>query len=120
MKDPTIEWVTSSDKHSVETLRIERAAHGFSVYDYWNFDQYLAWIIWQACERFKDGNGYPAELDSPEAWIEILCKIQAGMEAHREIDDINSWTNKEHYDTLVVTRDEGLELFSRWMPSFWD
>jgi hypothetical protein len=115
MEDPTYNWVVASDKHDVEKLKTERGENGFSTYDYWNFDQYLAWIIWQACERFKTGHGFPAVLESPEAWTEILCKIQAGMEAHQKIDDVN-----ESYDILLATRDEGLKLFAQWMPSLWD
>jgi hypothetical protein len=118
MEDPTYKWVVKSDKHDVEKLKTERGENGFSTYDWWNFDQYLAWVIWQACERFKTAHGHPAELTHDE-WIEALNEIQAGMKAHQDIFD-NTHFVVDEYDELLEIRSKGLAQFSKWMPALWD
>src|SRR4051794_38000959 len=72
IKDP-IFWINKMDAYADPAKHaLERASNGFSTYDWWNFDEYIAWVNVQALTKFRDeSNGRPAGLTEDE-WREIL------------------------------------------------
>lgn len=58
---------------------IERVLNGYSEYDWWSFDTYLADVIVSGCIRFRDhGMGYPGLL-TEEEWTRRLNIIIEGF-----------------------------------------
>jgi hypothetical protein len=97
----------------------ERMTNGFSVYDWWNFNNYLSWVIIQGLEKFKDGAGHPVndEINSMDDWRAILDKMIVGFKAmERLMDDFDITTAEE--DRALW--EEGSALFVKYYPTLWD
>jgi hypothetical protein len=63
------DWVKPEDR-SIHTA--QRATRGFSDWDWWSFDTYIAWVIANGLRKFRDdGIGYPGYM-TEEQWVMIL------------------------------------------------
>lgn len=107
MKDP-ITWAENKKKH-----RRQRAKRGFSVYDWWNFDTYLSWVMINALEKFRDdGVGHPANLTENE-WTTILNVMIDGFEALILLET-------EEDEELLRRGEIALDLFRIYYRDLWD
>jgi hypothetical protein len=116
--DPS-KWVFEDEKHDQARHMEERMTNGFSVYDWWNFNNYLSWVIIQGLEKFKDGAGHPVndEINSMDDWRAILDKMIVGFKAmERLMDDFDITTAEE--DRALW--EEGSALFVKYYPTLWD
>lgn len=116
MDDPTA-WVYEDDRYDTKRHEAERAEKGYSVYDFWNFCEYIAWVNISALEDFKTGAGHPADLKSMDEWIAELDIMIDGFRAH--IDMQNDW-NKEKQADRMARYTKGMELYTRRLPTLWD
>lgn len=126
MEDPS-KWVYNPENnHSIAQHEDERINNGFSVYDAWNGDNYLAWVIIGICKSLKNGHGYPAALDDRDGWdtwMSILDEMIDGFEAHNEeVWDIDAdiETNRAALAAQKVKVDRALELFGKYFTGLWD
>ena len=124
MTDPTV-WVYDDNKHDPEKHKRERVENGFSTYDWWNFNSYLAWVIKNGLAKFIDeGVGHPAHLTESQ-WKQTLGKIIDAFEAFEELESMESWDNKtvpyaEWAAPYKARWDEGSKLFIENFFSLWD
>jgi hypothetical protein len=119
MEDPTAWIYKDRDKEDRIRHEQERVAHGFSAFDWWNFNSYLDWVIVQGLEMFKNGAGHPVyeEVQTMDDWRRILDKMIEGFKAHdRLMNDYDPSTSKE--DRAVW--EEGRTLFIKFYDSLWD
>ena len=106
--------------HEIAKHREQRANEGMSWYDWINFDQFLAQIIVNACDRFLvDGHGFPASLNNMSEWKAILREMRDGFQAHLEISDFN-FKGREEHDALQAKYKRAMELFAIYHPNMWD
>lgn len=113
MTDPT-SFVKAEEMYK---HRSHRAVNGFSTYDWWNFDGYLAFVIAGGLKKFRnEGSGYPADL-TIEQWNTLLDIMIEGFEG---------WQNKFVVDTFEeekeLARELGvaLDIFKAYFTSLWD
>jgi hypothetical protein len=122
MKDPSL-WVLTSKRrnggnYDAEAHFSERASQGFSEYDWWNFNNYLAWIITAGLEKFKtQGFGFPGNLSGEDEWHREIDIMLDGFAAFYEIED---WEFTVDYEAAKARLDKGLEKFSEYFTSLWD
>lgn len=125
-EDPSL-WVYNKDEYygkkdySIERHESERKNQGFSEYDWWNFNNYIAWVNINALEKFKTGAGHPVtdECQSMEDWIAILDKMINGFKAYLDYEVTEDLTAKKWEDTKK-TMDEGLGLYAQYFSALWD
>ena len=100
---------------------MQRAYRGYSDYDWWSFDTFLARIIATAMKDFRDkGHGYPmmtgkdgeelSEGASVAKWNAILTEIADGFDGYRN-------------GTLTTDSPEfkrAMKLFAKWFGALWD
>lgn len=112
-----------------EKHRDERATYGFSEYDWWNFNSYLAWVILQALARFAErGNGYPmrGENHTYEQWINLIGVMEEGFVLVLREDEypgirelgVDDW--KKANDVANRRIKIALDVFSEYFTSLWD
>jgi hypothetical protein len=118
MKDPSI-WVFKDERYNQVRHFEERMTNGFSVYDWWNFNSYLNWIIIQGLEKFKTGSGHPVDesIKNMDDWRAALDKMIAGFKAQERL--MNDW-DKETYKADQEEWQEGVALFIKFYSSLWD
>ena len=79
----------------------QRGWRGYSDFDVWSFDYYLADVISKGCKQLaKETHGYPCE-SSPEEWDIILKKISKEFEEYIKISDLEEGYNnlsREEYE----------------------
>jgi hypothetical protein len=113
--DPSA-WVFEKEldrEYDGERHRRERADRGFSEYDWWNFNDYLAWVILGGLKKFrKKGNSFPAQFQSEHEWNLLLDEMINGFEYYCSSDDINK------LDDARWKR--AWELFHGYFASLWD
>lgn len=119
MKDP-ISFVEPKWQTKHERQRVNR---GFSNFDAWNGDEYLAFVIGGMAKwHRKNGHGYPSLL-TEKKWHKILRKIERGMQATLDLNDVNAYDGND-YSTWAtqqrVIADKGWDLFHEWRAAFWD
>lgn len=98
--------------------RSQRSRRGFSTYDVWNLDGFLAQTIADTIAHLRDhGHGYPGNVSGEEEWNDILTRIEVPL---------RSWA-EHHYDMDLDEEDrwmsrcnEALELFREHFFSLWD
>ena len=125
MKDP-ITWGQDEDK--VERHTRERGERGFSEFDWWNFDEYLTFVIIGGLEKFRDeGHGFPGGFESFEDWQTILNEMIAGFEAHQRLVNLDGWDSKatrEQNDAWQESNEmlwnHGSRLFIKYFGHLWD
>lgn len=123
MDDPT-NFVKSK---SLDEHKNQRAEQGYSEWDFWNFHDYHSWMMINVLERFKTGNGYPAELESMDEWVKILDQMIDGFKAHTDISEMTGYDNKpkdmsyiEWQKPLLKRYKRGMKLFTKYYGSLWD
>lgn len=125
MEDPS-KWVYEpKNARHISMHEDERINRGFSVFDSWNGDNYLAWVIVGICKNLKNGYGFPAELGSDgwDEWMSILDEMIEGFESYNE----DPWVlgdpveaNRARLDEQRAKTDRALELFKEYFGSLWD
>jgi hypothetical protein len=124
MDDPSA-WVNTDSGRDISKHHYERATQGFSVYDWWNFNSYLTWVIIGGLEKFKTGAGHPVYggINSMDDWCEALDKMIAGFTARHELDNDFPGPDDDR-EAWRATREKawrvGAELFVKFFPSLWD
>lgn len=102
----------------------ERIEYGFSVYDWWSFDTYIAEVIALGARRFrKDGVGYPASYDDDpkealDSWNKILKGVEKPLMAYAQ-DKFETF-DIERSALLHKGAETALKLFAKNLGSFWD
>lgn len=120
MQDPSA-WVYESKTHDTKRHESERARRGYSVYDSWNFCDYIAWVNIQALEELKDGHGYPANLAGMEEWQELLDTMIKGFEACNTLASLEyDFNDKAATDALMAAKNKGFALYADYFMSLWD
>lgn len=125
MEDPS-KWVYSPENnYSIAEHEDERMNNGFSTYDAWNGDNYLAWVIVGICKSLKNAHGYPAALgdDGWDEWMSILDEMIEGFEVHNEemwVLGDTSENNLARLQEQSKKTDRSLELFRKYFTSLWD
>jgi hypothetical protein len=112
---PDKEYKDEPDK--LERHRTERAENGFSVFDWWSFDTYIAGVIANAVIKFRDeGVGYPANMD-PEEWKNLCTEIAEPLLAWSDDKfDLDFKEGEALYDRVK----EAMHKFADNFGSFWD
>jgi hypothetical protein len=82
----------------------------------WSLDYTIACFILPRLKKLKETkNGYPSELESPEAWAAIMQKM---------IDAFEAIVNDDRYPAGCIKQKEiiesGLKLFAEHFQSLWD
>lgn len=120
MVDPS-KWVSEKrydgTTYDAERHKRERVEQGFSTYDWWNFNSYIAWVNIAALEKFKDGAGFPADLKGMDEWRAELDVMIDGFKALVRIMDDYDPRTTEH-DKAVY--DKGMALYAKRLFSLWD
>lgn len=126
MEDPS-KWVYDTQRfnYNIALHEDQRVNNGFSDYDAFNGDNYLAWVIVGICKSLKNGHGYPAELgnDGWDEWMSILDEMIEGFEIHNEEPWVLGDTvenNRARIDIQRAKTDRALELFAKYFGSLWD
>lgn len=72
------DWPSEDFKNNPKKLkrhRSERSKNGFSTFDWWSFDTYIAGVIGRAVAKFRDdGVGYPGDM-TPESFNKLCTEI---------------------------------------------
>jgi len=113
--DPS-SWV----KDDVTAHQWERGRFGFSKYDWFNFNEYLTWVIIGGLNRFKTGSGHPVndECQNMEDWCRLLDEMIDGFEARHKLDSY--CLNDEDQAEMKAKWDRGSALFIRYYGNLWD
>lgn len=120
IEDPS-EWVRTAEGYDIEKHKSERAEQGFSVFDWWNFCDYIAWVNIQALERFKAGHGYPADLGNMDEWRDELATMIIGFKAHLTLNNLEyDWKSKEKTKALTDDYERGMALYAKRFSALWD
>jgi hypothetical protein len=105
--------------------KIQRMKRGYSDSDAWNMCDYLLDIIPPMLEQFKDGDSYPAILDSAEEWNTKLDEMIEGFEAGKRYSELDYDTasdrrwQKQIDDDLAKFR-KGMRVFTEYFFALWD
>lgn len=98
--------------------RRQRARRGFSDYDVWNLDGYLAQMIADTVAHLRaHGHGYPGNLSNEAEWDAILKRIEVPL---------RSWAEHKHdmdpdeEDRWMERCRDALELFREYFFTLWD
>lgn len=98
--------------------RRERARRGFSRYDAWNLESYLAQVIADSVRELRvNGHGYPACFNGVEEWNEVLERIEVPLRVWAEtrhdmtLDEEERWEERCH---------EALKLLNEYFFALWD
>lgn len=139
MKDPT--GFAYEDLDAAEMHRQERVDQGFSRFDMWNFDNYIAWVIANAMTHLRDeGHGLFMYDDFDYTAINDKSKEQHEEAKERTRNDYNvmidgftSWvefsennhgvTPGEYKENFKVAEDKlnaALDMFKKHFMALWD
>lgn len=126
MEDPS-KWVYKPENfnYNIAMHEDQRINNGFSDYDAFNGDNYLAWVIVGICKNLKNGHGFPAELgnDGWDEWMAILDEMIEGFEAHNKdvwVLGDSAEANRDRLQEQFKKTDRALELFRKYFASLWD
>lgn len=123
MNDPS-KWVEESDTWNTEQHYEERKTQGVSRADWINFDVYLAWVIHNGIQRFRDEGvsmfSFPGEPE--ENWealtngeYEVMIK-GFGQWAKGDFLDLGT----EQANQVVRDLEDALEIFKSRFMQLWD
>lgn len=99
--------------------RRQRASRGFSTYDAWNLDGYLAQVIADGMAHLmKHSHGYPGSFSCEEEWKSALARIEVPLRVWAEckfdmmdLDEERRWEERCH---------EALSLLNEVFFGLWD
>lgn len=96
----------------------QRVKYGYSVYDWWNFDSYIAGVIAHALDRFvRQGMGHPAH-HTEDSWDHLCLSISEPL-AKWASD--NRWKLSADDTTKLYEQvQEALHKFADNFGAFWD
>ena len=114
----------------------QKLFRGFSDDELWNFDNTIAkWILPRLKSFKKDSIAFPADLDSPEEWDEILDKMIWSFDYivnQDKYEDVliekykdNEFDEDGHYRWIKDAKElsakcqEGLDLFGKYFRALW-
>lgn len=120
--DPSLFVQENPEDHDLSKHHSERATNGFSEFDWWNFHDYLCYVIVGGLQRFVEHRtGHPVwqEVQTDEQWEEILKKMIAGFEAQWKMAN-HEYESHEEYKELAAVWEEGSQLFIKFFPTLWD
>lgn len=116
--DPTA-YVEPKRRYGHKQERFER---GFSSEDWWNFDTYIAWVITNAIEKFRD-DGSTVFSDPGQTFAESEAQTKAEYEIM--IKGFGNWVKCsksiiEESDEVVADLDAALDIFKKRFVQLWD
>jgi hypothetical protein len=116
----TWDWPNKEYKDEPEKLerhRKERSEQGFSTFDWWSFDTYIAGVIGRAVLKFReDGMGYPGDM-TEESWNAFCTEIAEPLIAY---SDQKFDVTREDEFKLYEDAKEAMHKFSDRLGYFWD
>ncbi|WMI33488.1 hypothetical protein SEA_KENREY_96 [Streptomyces phage Kenrey] len=115
------DWPLESFKDEpdkIEKHYAERAKSGFSTFDWWNFDRYIAGVIGRAVRQFADGHGYHSDFSNMEDFAAFCKTIYEPLEfyASEEYSEL-SFAEQDVKHTEAV---EAMKKFSERLGAWWD
>jgi hypothetical protein len=114
------DWPTESYKDDPEKLerhRKERSENGFSTFDWWSFDTYIAGVIGNAVLKFaNEGMGYPGDM-TEESWKAFCLEIAEPLIKYSEDKfDLSLKEEEELYEEVQ----KAMHKFADRFGTFWD
>jgi len=102
----------------------QRGFRGYSDYDVWDFDHYLAGVIGKGLKHLaKDGIGYPCKDEFPtlESWHKVLNELSAEfLKYHREYESEADDLDEYYKWYLEKFKKEILPKFIEHIGNYWD
>lgn len=123
-----VRWWWQRNGYKMQRRRItrfyQRGRKGYSTVDVWGLDSYLIDVIAGSVNELRRINhGYPGELTA-EKWESILDTIVAGMNAGRQLIDLEFVTDDgidhDFELALKIEFDEAMDLLKAWFFGLWD
>lgn len=115
------DWPLEEYKDNPEKLeqhRRERAEHGFSTFDWWSFDTYIAGVIGRGVLKFiEDGMGYPGNM-TEEEWKTLCREISEPLVKYS--GEKFSLSSLEEEAELYEQVKDALRKFTDHFGYFWD
>lgn len=105
---------TAHGEEAIARHRDQRAERGWSDYDWWCGDTYLAHVIGSMALKYRDGSGYPGNM-TEEEWHDILTRIAEPLLAYARRKFIGP-----DEDRLYLEAKKALLLFAEHFGHFWD
>jgi len=94
--------------------KIQRMRKGYSTYDIWSFDTYLARVIAGGLEELRImNNGHPANMTNDE-WLDVLIEMEDGFRSYNDSGTIGE------YEEMNKKLNKSLLLFSAYFKHLWD
>lgn len=105
----------------IETF-VERGKQGWSHRDVWSFDSYLADVIIGGVTQLRqNSHGHPGDLPDMAAWHAILDEIIDGMEAAKQLIEMDYDIKDKQAETDLHNRHEkAMDLLKEWFFGLWD
>lgn len=113
----------------------QRAKRGYSIWDLWNLNTYLAKLLANSLEDLANTtHGYAPEFETIEEWRQALREMSQGFRAFNE-EDVSPLSNldfdtlfssignqklQENYSVLRERFDKGMSLFHKYFNHLWD
>lgn len=96
----------------------QRVKFGYSEYDWWSFDSYIAGVIAHACDRFaSSSNGYPSSMTLQE-WKNLCSEIAAPL---KKWASNNRWElSMKDQELLYEQVQKAFHQFADHFGEFWD
>lgn len=113
---PAEEFKNEPDK--LEKHYAERAKSGFSTFDWWNFDMYIAGVIAAAVKKFSTGHGYPGTFRDTEEFEEFCKSIYEPLEFYttHEYGRLKADEQAIAYEAAL----DAMKKFSENLGGWWD
>ncbi len=105
------------DPEKLERHRSERSENGFSTFDWWSFDTYIAGVIGRAVLKFRDdGMGHPPNMTEEE--FNTLCtEIGEPLIAYGDQKfTVKAKEEEELYENAI----DAMKRFSDVLGYWWD
>lgn len=96
----------------------QRVEFGYSTFDWWSMDSYIAGVIAHACDKFaKESHGHPGDM-TYEEWQNYCSGIAAPLKLWASA---NRW-KLSHEDEMKLYEEvkEAMHLFAERFGCFWD
>jgi hypothetical protein len=99
---------------------IHRGRKGYSDWDLWCFDHYLARVISEGLDRFIEFHMSRPENTTDEEWPCILKAISDGFKSYLRIFDEDISPRDERYAELWEDYEISFDLFRQFYWNLWD